>query len=478
MFGGVSANALALDLGAHTIKVLALQRKGSRIRVVGVGIEKTQPFAIVDGQVMDQNAVVLGIKSAITKAGVGDFKGLPTVVGLRGVCVVCARLQLPQLGEEEMADQLLLEAQQHIDSDLAEWRIDYDVVTKADEQGQVVVMLVGARNSVLDSYVDILKSLQLSLDVVDLDVFALANAVESARGGEVKGNVLCLDIGKDATRIYLMSEGIPQIIRSASLGGNHLSAMISEMSGLPVDEAEQTKVNAMASSEKEMSPEIQRCVDLFIDELCMEIKNTIEFFTKSSGSESATRIDQIFVSGGAATVSGLTQKIATVFESQVFVLNPFSRIDVAPQVHETLGSSSHVYGVAVGLALRRKNDKNSVEKKKNAIPTAGNFKNLPIPPASRKIIAMLVGGALLLGLMYLGAEMYLAGETKAATTQSPVVPQVQLNEANIPQMAPEQYRNLLERLEKAAEKAKAEGKPFGRQKQLDKLLIMKAKGEF
>jgi type IV pilus assembly protein PilM len=475
VFGGVSANALALDIGADSIKVLALQRKGSKVRVVGAGVEKTPPHVVVDGQIMDQTSLLPCIKSAITKAGVANYRGLPTVVGLRGVCVVCARLLVPVLGDEEMAEQILVEAQQHIDSDLAEWRVDYDVVTKPDERGQVVVMLVGARNSMLDGFRDALKALHLSLDVVDLDVFAMANALESARGDDLRGNTLCLDLGRDATRIYLMSDRTPLVIRSVSLGGFHLTNALSEMIGVDVDAAEELKLTAHASPDTEMGPEIQRCLDSFVSELVAEVKSTLAFFSDNVADGASTQIDRVFLSGGSAGVRGLGQKIAETFESQVMLLNPFSRLEVVPECLDAIGADSHSYAVAAGLALRKKNDKDVVEGKQGAVSLAG-LKNLAIPQSSKKIVGMVVGGALVFGLITLGTNMML-GDSKPSKAVN--MPAPQMDDAGIPKnMPPEQYGKMLEHLEKAEGAAKAEGKPFGRKKQLDRLKEMKAQGKF
>lgn len=475
---GLSANAVAVDLGADFVKVLAIQRQGRKVSVVGAGVEKTPASAVVDGQVMRQDLLIPALKSALAKAGISSRSYLPAIVGLRGISVACARLILPVLSEEEMSVQIVQEAQQHISADLDEWRIDFDVVSPPDERGQVVVILVGARNSVLSSYVEVLRACSLNLEVVDLDVFAMANAVENSLGEVLKGNWLCLDLGRDATRICLINDSSPHVVRSVSVCGQDLTAAIATRCQLSIEDAEALKIAPLGAQGGVISPELQTCFDAFCNDLCVEIKNTIAFFASSSASSADVTIDNVFLTGGGARLHGLSQKISSSFGAQVTLMNPLARLSITEEVEKIVGADGYRFAVVAGLAQRKRNDKEEKEVEKT--PDAPKEKTslggfAAIPHSSRKLVWMVGGGAALFAaISYFGWDFSSTVETEKVGAAA-----AKLDETGLPKTTPENYRKILESLEKQETKAKEKGEalPDMKQKQLQKLRGMKTKGE-
>ncbi len=352
-FGGPSQ--IGIDIGAGSVKVVAIRGDAKDPKVIGVATEQTPGGCVTDGVLGDPRSMVEVIKAALKKANVGSYQGVPANVGMRGVGVVFRRLTLPLQSPEEMASQIALEAQQQIESDLSEWIIDYQVLTSPDRQGQVAVILVGAKRNAIEDYMQTLKLIGLQPSIFDCDIFALANAFEDSNGGPVQETTLCLDIGRDTTKFNLVQDGIPVVVRSVQSGGTHLSEMIAKALGIDFERAEELKI--LASTSDNVQKECETAIENYIKDLLAEMKQTISFFANSNSEIKVDTIDRIVLAGGGARTRGLANAMAHSFKTQVEFLDPFRRATIVPNVAATLADQAHVYAVAYGLALRRTGDR-------------------------------------------------------------------------------------------------------------------------
>lgn len=346
---------IGIDVGASAVKVVGLRgNQGQLPKLVGCALEETPMGCIVDGMLSDTRTMAEVVRSALGKAGI-NYKDVPAAVGLRGLNVVYKRLVLPFQKPEEMARQVLLDAQQQVDTDLAEWIIDYQVLTQPDPQGQVVVMLVAAKRAAVEEYMSLKRLIGVRPAVFDCDVFAISNAHEHAFG--VSGDtVLCVDVGRDTTKINVLQGGIPLLVRSFPVGGAHLTEQISKALAIDYDQADSMKISESIGGDSG-NVEISAALEGHVSEVCEEIQRTIEFFS-SAGSESKIEgIDRVFLSGGGAGARGLADGIGRFLKAQVVYANPFQRISVPGKWHERLEGFQHLYSVAVGLALRFEGDK-------------------------------------------------------------------------------------------------------------------------
>jgi hypothetical protein len=148
---------------------------------------------------------------------------------------------------------------------------------------------------------------------------------------------------------------------------------------------------------------------------------------------------------------------------------------VSEAAMRTIGADAHRFAIAAGLALRKKNDKDE-SAKKSAAPSGGGEEVktvVALPQSSRRLVGMIGGGAALFALItFLGGGF----DSPPVAKSTGAI----MDETGIPKLTPEQYRLMLEQIEKQEEKLKAEGKtlPPYKQKQMEKLRSMKAQGLF
>jgi type IV pilus assembly protein PilM len=345
---------IGLDIGASYVKVVGIKGEAQNPKIIGVGFKSTPTGCVVDGVLSDPRTLVDVIQDALKDAKISAFKGVPTTVGLRGVGVVFRRITLPLQSPEEMVNQIVLEAQQQIESDLSEWIISHQILTPADRQGQVAVMLVGAKKQVVNDYLQVLEMVGLKPNIFDCDIFSIANTLEQTHINTSQETILCLDIGRDTSKFHLLQGGIPTIVRSFQGGGIHLTESIAKVMGTDFDTAEKHKISA--SRNENPPPECQTAIATYNTELIAEMKQTMEFFANSNSDVKIDSLDRILLSGGGAKTWGLAEAISAQFNTQVEFTDPFKKAAVSEKVATSIGDNAHIYSVAFGLALRKTGD--------------------------------------------------------------------------------------------------------------------------
>jgi len=346
---------IGIDVGASAVKIVALKgARGKSPKVVGVAQEETPMGCVVDGLLSDTRTMAEIIRRSLESLGI-RYKKQYANTGLRGLNVAYKRLVLPFQRPEEMAQQVLLEAQQQVDSDLADWVIDYQVIGKPDAQGQVAVMLVAAKRAATEEFENLLKLVGLQPAVFDCDVFAIENAHEHAYGVKSE-TVMCLDIGKDSTKINVLQDGAPVLVRSISLGGQHLTEQIQKNMGVDMEQAEQMKIQASMQGDI-AATELSGALQTHVDEICEEIKRTMDFFASASADLKIDTIDRVMLSGGGSTIASLATGIGRFLSCEVTYASPFDRLTVPSKFQSIVEKDPHVFAVAVGLALRYVGDK-------------------------------------------------------------------------------------------------------------------------
>ena len=68
LFGAKQLKAVAVDIGTSSVKVLELNRKGSRYRVGQFAIEALPRNAVVERGISDEEAVGAAVRQAVKRA--------------------------------------------------------------------------------------------------------------------------------------------------------------------------------------------------------------------------------------------------------------------------------------------------------------------------------------------------------------------------------------------------------------------------
>lgn len=349
---------VGLDIGSSAVKVCELQAVGKgvnqRYRLQKLGVVPVPHDAIVDGDIMDSNAVASAIRQVLAEQ---KIKAKDVAVSVSGQQVMVKKVTFPLMSPAELAESVRWEAESFFPAGqgLDSYALDFAVLEERPGDGNMDVVLVACRKDKLESYAACVAQAGAKPILVDVDVFALQNAFEINSAPGARDEVVALvNMGGSFTNMTMLVGNRSVFWRDIAWGGHRFTDKLMEDWGVSRDGAELLKrgVPAEGRSPEEVEPSLNAISDAFADEL----SRTIDFFRSSF---KVDRLDRIFLSGGGAKVAGLTDVLGDRLRVSVDRLNPFQLIElddrsVDPAAVREVGCAA---AVAVGLALRHGGDR-------------------------------------------------------------------------------------------------------------------------
>ncbi|MEA2753058.1 MAG: type pilus assembly protein PilM, partial [Myxococcales bacterium] len=183
---GEGKNLVGVDIGASAIKVVQLKEARKKLQVVRYGFAPLPPQSIIDGHVMNSGAVVESLMkifhdSKITQKDVA--------IGVYGQSVIVRKITVPMMTNDELEEQIGWEAEQHIPFDIKVMAIDYEVLRRRPDAGQMDLLLVAAKKDEINDYAAIVREAKLKPVIVDINAFTIQNIFEYQHGLPEDGTI-------------------------------------------------------------------------------------------------------------------------------------------------------------------------------------------------------------------------------------------------------------------------------------------------
>jgi len=349
---------VGLDIGSSCVKVCELQAvgKGSsqRFRLQKLGVAPVPHDAIVDGDIMDSNAVSTAIRQVLAEQ---KIKAKDVAISVSGQQVMVKKVTFPLMSPAELAESVRWEAESFFPAGqgLDSYALDFAVIEERPGDGNMDVVLVACRKDKMEAYLTCVAQAGARPLTVDVDVFALQNAYEASASPGARDEVVALvNIGANFTNITMLVGSKSVFWRDISWGGHRFTDKLMEDWGVSREGAEALKQGQAAEGRtgEEVEPSLSAISDSFADEL----GRTIDFFRSSF---KVDRLDRVLLSGGSSKVQGLADILGDRLRVSVDRFNPFQLIEmddrsVDPAAVREIGSSA---AIAVGLALRQVGDR-------------------------------------------------------------------------------------------------------------------------
>lgn len=167
---------VGIDISSTSVKLLELSRSGGKYRVESYRVEPLPPNSVVEKNITDAELVGEAISRAVVKTGT---KTKTAACAVAVSAVITKIITMPSaLSEDDMESQIQLEADQYIPYPLQEISMDFQVLQPSEnELDKVDVMLVASRSDNINIRTAALEVGGLQTKVVDVEAFALENAV-------------------------------------------------------------------------------------------------------------------------------------------------------------------------------------------------------------------------------------------------------------------------------------------------------------
>ncbi len=348
LFRRANAPLLGIDISSTSVKLLELSRTGGRYRVESYAVEPLPPNSVVEKNITDAELVGEAIRRAVAKSGA---KTKTAACAVAGSAVITKIITMPaELSEEDMESQIQIEADQYIPYPLEEISLDFQVLQPSEhEPDKVDVMLAASRSDNVDIRVAALGVGGLTAKVVDVEAFALENAMSLlVEGNELIADshvVAVMDVGATTSTLSVLEDSKIIYTREQSFGGRQLTDEIQRRYGLSYEEAGLAK--RQGGLPDNYQPEV---LQPFMESMAQEVNRALQFFYSSS---QVGAVDHVVIAGGCASIEGIDKLIQSKIDTSVTVANPFKNMSVSSRVKvEALANDAPALMIACGLALR------------------------------------------------------------------------------------------------------------------------------
>jgi len=338
---------VGVDIGSSSVKAVELQGRNGDFQLVSLGYESLQPDSVVDGQIMELNAVSSAIGNIFNEH---KIKTVKVAAGVNGHSVIVKNIVLPQMSDGELQESFAWHAEEHIPFDISDVNLDYHVTGSTPDA--IHVLLAACKR---DKIANLKQAIQLAgkqPTVIDVDAFALQNCYELNYQPQPGQVVALLNIGASTTNINILNGDRSVFTRDATFGGNQYTSLLQKELGLTFEQAEQVK-RGMQLPENAEPRDIEPILDTVSDILALEIQKTMDFY-RATVEDGEAAVQQILVSGGGSKLNGLVEFLSTRFEIPVEGFDPFRKIRVDSRGFdpEYMREIVPEMAIAVGLALR------------------------------------------------------------------------------------------------------------------------------
>jgi type IV pilus assembly protein PilM len=338
---------LSIDLGTRTTKAVYIQRRGPSLALCG--------YALLDAPIFEKalssELLTEHLKSVSQTFG-GKSRSVTLTVGINDSLL--RTVDMPILSKEDMRLVLKHNSKTYLQQDLTNYLFDCHVIGTSDKakaaeaaKGAATprkqrVLVAGARKQLVDEYVSGATNAGLVADNIVPGLIGPANAFEMAMPQVFKEEVVALvDIGFKNSSICILQEGELLLTRTMAIGGDRLTAHMSESMNISYAEAEGIKVG--------MAQEVQSDLEATLMPLGRELRASIDFFEHQQDKT----VSHIYISGGSARSAIIVQALQTQLMIECQVWNPasFMQIELPPEQATELEEVGPQLAVALGTAL-------------------------------------------------------------------------------------------------------------------------------
>jgi type IV pilus assembly protein PilM len=348
-------NLIGVDIGTSSIKVCQLREGRKGYGLVRVGYAPLPSQTIVDGHVMNSQAVVEALQRVFSDARI---KQREVALGISGQAVIHRRITVPIMTAAELDEQIQWEAEQHIPFDIKDVNVDYEVLRRRPEAGQMDLLLVAAKRDEINDYTQIARTARLKPLVVDSDAFAVQNLFEYNRGIPPEQTFALINVGANLAAINIVSRGVSAFNREIANAGNYITEQIQKQLGVSFEQAEEFKCASITGGAGSVPAQVPQVIEAVCDTIAGEIQRSLDFFLATNGE---AEMHRVFVTGGSANIPALAAAIVRRSRTTVEVVQPMENVGVeAKEVNpQLLQFRASQMSVALGLAMRKEKEKRS-----------------------------------------------------------------------------------------------------------------------
>ena len=350
MIFGKKDHLVGLDIGAAFAKVAELKTTKKGRTLHKFGIAKIPEGMIQEGRIADTEGLAEIIRSLFKSQ---KIKEKNVAISTGGHSVVIKTINTSKVPDEELHRNIRAEAEQYIPYDIDDVNIDYQILGDSEYSAeQMNVLLVAVRQDLVDEYVELIHMAGLNPVIIDVDTFALQNVYETLPDVDHERITLLLDVGASKTSVNILQNNNSMMMRDMTNGCYQLVSVVSER--LEVDREKALQIIMGEVDYPESGQSLDDLYEIVVDNWCSDICEVVHTFESGPGNDG---IEKIVISGGGGFIDLLAEKLTAALKVTVSKINPFAGLVSDSKELGELEAYQLLSPIALGLAMRRVNDK-------------------------------------------------------------------------------------------------------------------------
>lgn len=350
IFSKKTESFLGIDIGASSIKLIQIKRQNGGAVLETYGEISLGPYA------GDREGQATSLPDAVIASAIKDLMKESNVTATNcGMAIpikssLIFTMNVPNVSQDRLATIVPIEARKYIPIPISEVTVDWRVIPKEQEAGEIdsktkkeniEVLVIAVHKEAIESYNAIAKLAGLNLSFLEIEIFSSIRSVLS-RG--IKP-VAILDIGSSVSKMYFVEYGFVRKSTIINKGSQDITVSISKSLGISIEEAEKLKRESSLVGKKVKASE---SLILGFNRIFSDVtKNIIDYQNKNNKS-----IERLVFTGSGANVSGLLEYASTKISAEVEVADPFSKIQHPEFLSNLLKKIGPGFSVSLGLAIR------------------------------------------------------------------------------------------------------------------------------
>lgn len=344
-FSRKPGNAIGIDIGTHSTKVIQLKYEAERAVLETYGELKNEGYlktATAKGlsvaRYSDADLASL-LQDLLREANVTSKEAVFSIPATSSFTMT---VTFPRISPKEIASSIPLEARKYVPIPLGEVVLDWDILETGEERDTIEVLLVAIPREIVEKFQRIAELTKLHIRALEIETFSLVRALV----GRDMTPTTIINIGYISTTIAIVDKGKLRLSHNLNRGSHELTRALERGLGITVERAEAIKRDIGLSAKVE-EREIVSIMTPLIETLFADIETVIRNYNRKA----TRKIQKINLTGGGSQLKGIIEVAATRFGVEVLRGNLFARI-VAPafmqMIFREIGPS---FSTATGLAL-------------------------------------------------------------------------------------------------------------------------------
>lgn len=342
-FKAEQVKTFGLDIGSESVKLIQLEQlesgQYSVTNIASADIKRSDQQE--DSADQSQN-IITAITNCVNSTNADTEYA---VCSVRGPEVAVRSFKFPQMPASDIAQAILLEAEQVCPFDINQSVVDYQLLSSGN--GRIPGIFVAATANVISQRSGLVRKSSLKPVMMDAEPLAILNCFEHCQKLAQKETVGIIEIGNRYTTMIVINHDELPFVRDLDTNGRSMTKRIADSTAIDIDQVKQIISQQTIEADEILASALNACSQSLINEIAETNRYYMSNYNK--------KLNRIFICGGYACIKGLDQAIASRLGCEVSLWNPLDKIvinnpSINTEKYRKMGPSMPV---ALGLAMRK-----------------------------------------------------------------------------------------------------------------------------